>query len=155
MNTSDIIEAFLMESFGEDNSLNVSRNELAQFFGCAPSQINYVLNTRFTLNRGFSILSQRGGGGFIQIVRVLPTENDYLMGLLNNNIGASISNLEGQQILKNLRDNKYLTEDAFNNLSVAINQKSLLNPFKMEDMLRANILKNVIINLIDKKSVKK
>ena len=154
MNTSDIIEEFLMESFGEDNSLNVSRNELAQFFGCAPSQINYVLNTRFTLNRGFSILSQRGGGGFIQIVRIMPTENDYLMSLLNNEIGNKISNLEGQQILKNLRDNKYLSEDAFNNLSVAINSKSLLNPFKMEDNLRANILKNVIINLLDKKTNK-
>ena len=155
MNTSDIIEEFLMESFGEDNSLNVSRNELAQFFGCAPSQINYVLNTRFTLNRGFSILSQRGGGGFIQIVRLMPTENDYLMSLLNNEIGNKISNLEGQQILKNLRDNKYIGDETFNSLSIAINQKSLINPFKMEDNLRANILKNVIINLIDKKSVKK
>lgn len=155
MNTSDIIEEFLMESFGEDNSLNVSRNELAQFFGCAPSQINYVLNTRFTLNRGFSILSQRGGGGFIQIVRVMPTENDYLMSLLNNEIGNKISNLEGQQILKNLRDNKYIGEETFNSLSIAINQKSLINPFKMEDNLRANILKNVIINLIDKKVEKK
>lgn len=155
MNTSDIIEEFLMESFGEDNSLNVSRNELAQFFGCAPSQINYVLNTRFTLNRGFSILSQRGGGGFIQIVRLMPTENDYLMSLLNNEIGNKISNLEGQQILKNLRDNKYIGDETFNSLSIAINQKSLINPFKMEDNLRANILKNVIINLIDKKSVNK
>lgn len=154
MNTSDIIEAFLMESFGEDNSLNVSRNELAQFFGCAPSQINYVLNTRFTLNRGFSILSQRGGGGFIQIVRLMPTENDYLMSLLNNEIGNKISNLEGQQILKNLRDNKYIGDETFNSLSIAINQKSLINPFKMEDNLRANILKNVIINLLDKKTNK-
>lgn len=151
MNTSDIIEQFLMESLGEDTSLNVSRNELAQFFNCAPSQINYVLNTRFTLNRGFSVDSQRGGGGFVKIVRIVPNGNNYLVNLLENHIGAKITQQEALQILQNLQQNKYLSQDAFNNLSVALSNRSLLNPFKMEDTIRANILKNVIINLIDKK----
>ena len=66
---SDIIEEFIMSSLDEDKFIEISRNDLAKFFSCVPSQINYVLNTRFTLNRGFLVESQRGGGGYIKVVR--------------------------------------------------------------------------------------
>ena len=62
-NISDIIESFLLETLGDNDTLNISRNELANYFACAPSQINYVLSTRFTPDRGYLIESRRGGAG--------------------------------------------------------------------------------------------
>ena len=69
-NISDLIESFLIDLFGDESSIYISRNELAQYFNCAPSQINYVLSTRFTLDKGFAIESRRGGGGYVTLVRL-------------------------------------------------------------------------------------
>ena len=63
-NISDIIERFLLDSLEKSDRISISRNELADYFDCAPSQINYVLSTRFTLDRGYIIESRRGGGIF-------------------------------------------------------------------------------------------
>ena len=62
-NLSDIIEEFILNTIGSDDTLNLSRNELANFFNVSPSQINYVLSTRFTIDRGYLTESKRGGGG--------------------------------------------------------------------------------------------
>ena len=67
---SDIIENFILSTLGKDDSIDLSRNELADYFKCAPSQINYVLTTRFNLNRGYIIQSQRGGGGYIKLLKI-------------------------------------------------------------------------------------
>ena len=75
---SDIIEEFIMSSLDDDDFIELSRNDLAKFFSCVPSQINYVLNTRFTPNRGFVIESQRGGGGYIKVVRVKDNNSNFL-----------------------------------------------------------------------------
>ena len=69
-NISDIIETFILKTLGEDSYIDISRNELADFFSCANSQINYVLDTRFTMDKGFIIESHRGGGGFIRIKKL-------------------------------------------------------------------------------------
>lgn len=69
-NLADAIERYLREKLGERDSVELRRHELAAFFGCAPSQINYVLSTRFTATRGFVVSSRRGGGGFIRITRL-------------------------------------------------------------------------------------
>ena len=75
---SDIIEEFIMSSLDDDDFIELSRNDLAKFFSCVPSQINYVLNTRFTVNRGFVVESQRGGGGYIKLMRVQDNDNNFL-----------------------------------------------------------------------------
>ena len=67
-NLSDLIEAFLLRTQGEDDMLQISRNELANYFSVAPSQINYVLSTRFTPDRGYTVESRRGGGGCVTVV---------------------------------------------------------------------------------------
>ncbi|MGN1208056.1 MAG: CtsR family transcriptional regulator, partial [Christensenellales bacterium] len=69
-NVSDIIEEFILSTIGDEQSLNLSRNELANFFNVSPSQINYVLSTRFTLDRGYQTESKRGGGGYIVLKRI-------------------------------------------------------------------------------------
>ena len=75
---SDMIEEFIMSSLDDDNFIELSRNDLAKFFSCVPSQINYVLNTRFTVNRGFVVESQRGGGGYIKVTRVQDNDENFL-----------------------------------------------------------------------------
>ena len=75
---SDIIEEFIKSSLDDDDFIELSRNDLAKFFSCVPSQINYVLNTRFTLNRGFVVESQRGGNGYIKLVKITDNNNNFL-----------------------------------------------------------------------------
>ena len=79
---SDIIEEFIMNSLDDGQFIELSRNDLAKFFSCVPSQINYVLNTRFTVNRGFVVESQRGGGGYIKVVRVQDNADNFFHEIL-------------------------------------------------------------------------
>ena len=75
-NISDIIEEFILQQLEDSDNIDLSRNELANFFSCAPSQINYVLSTRFTAPKGYIVESHRGGGGFIRLIRVNYEKND-------------------------------------------------------------------------------
>ena len=85
-NISDIIEAFLLDTLGDDDTLSISRNELANYFSCAPSQINYVLSTRFTPERGYTVESRRGGGGSITVVRISQPPHEMLEELIGQTI---------------------------------------------------------------------
>lgn len=143
---SDVIEQFILSTMAEDDAVEISRNDLAKYFACVPSQINYVLNTRFTVNRGYVIESVRGGAGFVKVIKV-NTDNNYLNSLLEI-CSIPMNYLKGCQVLDNLCGKKLLTESEANLLKRAISSKSLNNPVNMEEMLRANILKEVIIELI-------
>ena len=98
---SDIIEEFIISSLDDDDFIELSRNDLAKFFSCVPSQINYVLNTRFTVNRGFVVESQRGGGGFIKIVRVQDNVDNFLKNALNL-CSQPISVVQANQLINHL-----------------------------------------------------
>lgn len=144
---SDIIEEFILSTLADDNVIELSRNDLAKYFSCVPSQINYVLNTRFTLNRGFVIESARGGAGFVKVIRVEADENKYLKNLLSF-CSKPMSVSEGNQIIDNLTNHNYLTENENILLKRVISAKSLNNPVNMDNIIRTNILKEVIIELM-------
>ena len=141
---SDIIEKFILDAIKQDEEIDLSRNELANFFGCSPSQINYVLSTRFTLDRGFDVTSQRGGGGYIRLVRVSA---DSLVGTVVSRLKEPIDYLGAKHIIENLVFNDVLKEDEAEVLSLAVSEKALSNPINNEDYLRSQILKNVLINI--------
>jgi transcriptional regulator CtsR len=143
---SDIIEQFILNTLAGESVIELSRNDLAKFFDCAPSQINYVLNTRFTLNDGFVIESVRGGAGFIKVMRVKNAEQN-LRNLLNV-CDSPLNIIEGNQILDNLLTNELITIGENQVLKRAISTKALNNPLNMEEMLRANILKEIIIEVM-------
>lgn len=147
-NISDIIEAFIMEQLDEYDHINLSRNELASYFNCAPSQINYVLSTRFTHPRGFIIESHRGGGGYISLQRVDIEKNAYLKNLLTSTIGDEIDYSTSLQILEVLQKKKFLSVRETDLLKGVISSKTLATPVKMENKLRANILRNIIVNIL-------
>jgi len=143
---SDIIEQFILNTLAEGQFIELSRNDLAKFFDCAPSQINYVLNTRFTLNNGYVIESVRGGAGFIKVIK-LSNNRTNLQNLLSL-CAEPLNVFEGNQMLDNLLDRKLITISENQILKRVISTKALNNPLNMEEMLRANILKEIIIELM-------
>jgi transcriptional regulator CtsR len=147
MNISDVIEEFIYETMGTESSLNLSRNELAQFFDCAPSQINYVLSTRFTFEKGFVCDSRRGGGGYISIARVAPGRSGVLASLESLSAGGGLSYQKACRVLDYLTEQETLSEGEAGILKTALSDKALALPLKVKDMLRANILRNVLLSL--------
>ena len=147
-NISDIIERFILEQMQEENVLNLSRNELASFFNCAPSQINYVLSTRFTNPRGFIVESRRGGGGYVKVIRLSSENGDYIQTLISEMLSDEIDFTTAKQICDNLLDRGIINKGECDVIISAISNNALINPIKLEDKLRANILRNILINII-------
>ncbi len=146
---SDVIEEFIMSSLDDDDFIELSRNDLAKFFACVPSQINYVLNTRFTVNRGFVIESQRGGGGYIKIVRVQDNDDNFLKNALNI-CRQPINNIEANQLISHMTERKLLSIREGDIAKSMISAKALNNPINIDDALRANIMSQLIIELMKK-----
>ena len=84
MRISDIIEDFIKEMFDETDFIEIQRNDLAQQFNCVPSQINYVISTRFKPSQGYYVESKRGGGGHITIKRINTTKSNALMHIISS-----------------------------------------------------------------------
>ena len=102
---SDIIEEFIKQLINEtDGVIEIQRNELANYFKCVPSQINYVIDTRFTTERGYYVESRRGGGGYIKIKRVnVDRPGNYLMHIVSS-MGDSISQQSAEVFINNFVD---------------------------------------------------
>ena len=143
---SDIIEQFILKTLSSEPFIELSRNDLAKFFACAPSQINYVLNTRFTVNNGYVIESVRGGAGFIKVIK-LGNNNANMQNLINL-CSQPLTEIEGNQILDNLCSRKLITIGENQILKRAISTKALNNPLNMDETIRANVLKQVIIEIM-------
>lgn len=148
---SDIIEEFILEQLDDLDFIHLSRNELANFFNCAPSQINYVLSTRFTEPRGFLVESHRGGGGYIRLARINLDRGDYVTELLSTTLNGDIDYNTAITILSNLNKLKLIADDEARILSFALSSKALSMPIRIENRQRANILKNVLINILREK----
>ena len=102
MGISDLIASFLQDSLdtAEDGVLEVQRSELAQRFNCVPSQINYVMSTRFSPERGYIVESRRGGNGYIRITRVQVDRQTLMMHVINS-LGSSVDLASARAILSN------------------------------------------------------
>lgn len=147
---SDIIEEFIKDMFetSDDDMLEIQRNELANHFGCAPSQINYVLMTRFGTDRGYYIESRRGGGGSIRITRVKLDEKEYLKGLLSKKIGDAISQRTAESYIDSFLEHGYLSEREAAIMKAAVNDRSIAVQPEDRDYIRSSILKSMLIVLI-------
>lgn len=143
MRLSDSIEQFIKTMLTqEEPEVELKRNELAEYFGCAPSQINYVLATRFTPDHGYLIESRRGGGGYIRIFRMQQDTREQLLYLLNERIGDSIDLLSATHLIQQLYEREIVTQDEANLMNAAISQQALSLPItpEMKNALRAKIL---------------
>lgn len=147
---SDIIENFIKEMMAEtdENELEIQRNELANHFSCAPSQINYVLTTRFTTEKGYYIESKRGGGGCIRIRKIDYIENKPLANVIKEKIGHSITYNGGVQIIEALNDAGIISSREMNILKASINDRTLSMINDLRNKLRAEILKATILAIM-------
>lgn len=147
MRLSDSIESFIKALLNqEETEVELKRNELAEYFGCAPSQINYVLATRFTLDDGYVIESRRGGGGYIRIVRVVESGQQRLLYLINERIGASIGEADASRLIGQLSEQKVITPQEGDIMRAAISAQALSIPIpdQMKDALRAREMKTML-----------
>ncbi|MBQ8641507.1 MAG: CtsR family transcriptional regulator [Clostridia bacterium] len=146
---SDHIARLIEEMLEEGNGqAEVRRNDLAARIGCVPSQINYVITSRFTPERGYVIESRRGGGGYIRIVRVPMTKNSYLMHFFHA-IGETLEENEAKAYLKNLADAGIITPREANLAAVSLAQKTLDKvPQELRGNVRADILRHMLMMLM-------
>jgi len=145
---SDTIESFiktLMED--ESTAIELRRNELAEHFQCAPSQINYVLATRFTPDHGYVIESRRGGGGYIRIVRIKSSSREELLQSVYQRIGVSISFQDAVRIIEHLKVEKIITPDEADLMIAALSPQAVPLPLSMKDALCAGTLRSMILSL--------
>ena len=144
---SDSIERFIKDLMSEDAFIELRRNELAQHFGCAPSQINYVLATRFSVDHGYIIESRRGGGGCVRIVRMHPREEGNLLDALLKRIGNSVDEDTVNAIVAHLMDCRLLTQNEAALIRAATGRNALALPISGKDVLRAAVFKNILVQV--------
>lgn len=141
MGMSDRIESFIIELLkGESEYAEFGRNELAELFGCVPSQINYVISTRFNPEKGYTVESQRGGGGYIKIKRVSLERAEDAITL----IGKSCNFREAKAVIKHLYEKGEISAQTAKVLTAAVSDNAITVQNPQRDMIRANILKNAL-----------
>ena len=146
---SDIIAQFINDMIEDEKNKEViiQRNELADKFNCAPSQINYVLTTRFTSEKGYMIESRRGGGGYIIIKRMEYTNKEKQLEAINQAIGYSLTYSSALLLLEHLYETKLITKRELEIVKISINDRTLSNA-EDKNKLRAEILKGIIMVIL-------
>ena len=150
MRLSDTIESFIKQMLQEEQyEVELKRNELAEYFHCAPSQINYVLATRFTPDHGYVTSSQRGGGGYIRIVRVRQSSTDHLSYLLRERIGDSLDVQTAQILCAQLAERKVVSLEQAQLMAAAVSSQALSAPAPeaVKDAMRAKIMKYMLLTI--------
>lgn len=151
MRISDLITAYILERMDQTDGgiAELRRNELAEELGCVPSQINYVLTSRFTPEQGYVVESRRGGGGYIRVYRVQHhPEASPLMHTVNG-VGDTLSLNTARIILENLTYEGYITKSAAQLIASALSDRALkMVPPSVKGYVRADILKQMLTTLV-------
>lgn len=148
-NISDIIEQYLKEvlDMSERELVEIKRSEIADKFQCVPSQINYVINTRFTIEKGYVVESKRGGGGYIRIMKVQSHDNAHLIDQLLSVISSRVSQSSAEHVIFRLVEEDVIsTREAKIMLSV-IDRSVLYIDLPYRDELRSRMLKAMLTTL--------
>lgn len=147
---ADRIENYikLMLNSTDDGIIELQRQEIALRFTCAPSQVTYVLGTRFTVERGYLVESRRGGGGYIRVVRVPLNVENELRQWAEEALGDYMSQDAGIELLNRLIEEDLLTDREGRLLAAVINRRALPLELPQRDQVRAAILKAVIFTLM-------
>ncbi len=146
MRLSDAIADYILELLKEmHGTAEIQRNELANTMGCVPSQINYVLTSRFTPEKGYRVESRRGGGGYIRITQVHAGRDAFLMHVVNS-IGDSADAGTVRAILQNIAHQGLIPEGAARMMSAALSDRCYrdVSP-ETRDKVRAAIFKNMLL----------
>lgn len=148
MRMSDLVTKYILEMLEEQNgSAEIRRNELAGNLGCVPSQINYVITSRFTPEQGFIVESRRGGGGFIRISRVNTDKSTAVMHIINS-IGNTLDKATAEAMLNNMIQRNFMNLQVGKLIATALSDRTL-NKVEQEkrDAVRADLFKNMLLTL--------
>ena len=149
---SDLItnEILRILNESEENTAEIQRNDFANNIGCAPSQINYVLSSRFTPEHGYIIESRRGGGGYIRISRVVMRKSSAIMHIINS-IGDSIDTMSARIVIENCLQSNLIDQNSAKIMYAALSNNVMRSvPVATQDNLRAAILKEMLLVQIGK-----
>lgn len=145
-NMSDIIEQYLKQMIAESKNevVEIKRAQIAEKFDCVPSQLNYVIKTRFTNELGYIVESKRGGGGYIRITKIETHKKaDYLEHLLNL-IGDRLSQTNAMHIIQSMYDAEVISFREAKIIDTVIARETLMIGLPKRDIVRAQILRNII-----------
>jgi transcriptional regulator of stress and heat shock response len=147
-NISDFIENYLKKVLQQSQSgvVELQRSELAELFQCVPSQINYVISTRFSIDHGYIVESKRGGGGYIRIRQVQLEKDQPLMRIISS-LGAALSQREADGIVERLLRERIVTVREASLLKSAVSRDSLVLELPIRDEVRARLLAQMLIAL--------
>lgn len=150
MRMSDLVADYIKNMLDQSNGIaEIQRNELASNLGCVPSQINYVLSSRFTQENGYIVESRRGGGGYIRITRVhfLTGPGNIIMHVVNS-IGNSLDATSANVILENLAANNIISPQIMKIMASAISERAFTDiPKSLRNAVRSTVLKNMLLTL--------
>ena len=146
---SDIIAGFIQQELDQaGGALELQRADLAQRFNCVPSQINYVMSTRFSPEHGYIVESRRGGGGYIRITRVQVDRQTLLMHVINS-IGDRLDAASARAMVQNLVQSEAISREMGQALLSATGSRALQSASpESRDALRADIYKQVLIHSV-------
>ncbi|BBN97383.1 CtsR family transcriptional regulator [Sporolactobacillus terrae] len=146
-NISDIIEKYIKEILDSNDIIKLKRSELAEKFQCVPSQINYVLKTRFSIERGYVVESKRGGGGYIQVVKVRPVTDAELIDEMIGLIGYRLTQSMAESIVMHLLEEDVLSDREARLMMTVMNHTAINIDIPLRDELRANLMKAMLRSL--------
>ncbi|WP_101847089.1 CtsR family transcriptional regulator [Halobacillus sp. Marseille-P3879] len=148
-NISDIIEEYLKNTLDENHkhTIEIKRSEIADQFQCVPSQINYVIKTRFTVEKGYIVESKRGGGGYIRIRRIQHRSESQMIDDIINLIQPEVSQSVALDIIERLRDNESITEREARMMASVTEREVLAFPLPLRDEIRSRLLTAMLFTL--------
>ena len=149
MGISDVIAGFIQQELEEMGGvLGWQRSDLAQRCNCVPSQINYVMSTRFSPERGYIVESRRGGNGYIRITRVRVDRQTLLMHVINS-VGETLDMASARAMITNLVESEALDLAVGRALLVSMDDKTLRAvPQEARNTVRADLLKQVLLQQV-------
>ncbi len=148
---SDLIEELIKEMMDEnDGFAEITRGELAEKVNCVPSQVTYVLSTRFTNGQGYRVESRRGGGGSIRIYKIDLQNNraSYIMHVVNS-LGQELSQQQADVYIQNFLDYRIISPEIGRLMATALSDSSLEDiPPLYRGLVRMKIMKNLLVDLL-------
>lgn len=145
---SDIIEEYFKNILSQHNQIEIRRNEVAEYFDCVPSQINYVISTRFTLKQGYLVESKRGGGGYIRIKEVELLEDTANLDTIIKTIGNHITERDAIGLIDRVYREKLIQRNEYRLMMSAIDRLIYDGLDEVTaNVIRARLLKSFLINL--------
>ncbi|WP_179395791.1 CtsR family transcriptional regulator [Lacticaseibacillus absianus] len=140
-NMSDVIEHYLKAMLEAQRQVEISRADVAEQFNCVPSQINYVIKTRFTPERGYVVESKRGGGGYIRILKVNLRDDQDLVSAMGANLPTQLSARDAQALIQQLYQEGAVTRQTGNVMLNVLSHQALQQPTRdAEEQLRARLM---------------